>query len=66
MLLSKEDPAKVLKRTEQPFFAPSTQDEVQGQVDNVMFVEGLVEYKGAYSLYYGMADSRIGVTIFRP
>jgi beta-1,2-mannosidase len=66
VLLSKEDPTKVLKRTTEPFFTPGTRDEVFGQVDNVVFVEGLVEYHGAFYLYYGMADSKIGVAVYRP
>ena len=65
VLLSKEDPTKVLKRTETPFFVPGTHDEIVGQVGNVVFVEGLVEYQGAHYLYYGMADSKIGVAIYR-
>jgi predicted GH43/DUF377 family glycosyl hydrolase len=65
VLLSKEDPAKVLKRTAEPFLTPATDDERVGQVDNVVFVEGLVEHNGAYYLYYGMADSKIGVAVHR-
>ncbi len=65
VLLSKEDPTKVLKRTETPFFVPGTHDEIVGQVGNVVFVEGLVEYQGAHYLYYGMADSKIGVAVYR-
>jgi predicted GH43/DUF377 family glycosyl hydrolase len=66
ILLSKDQPSRVLKRTELPFFVPGTMDETTGQVDNVVFVEGLVAYRGAYYLYYGMADSKIGVAIYRP
>lgn len=66
VLLSKDDPSKVLKRTQVPFFVPGTHDEVVGQVDNVVFVEGLVEFEGSYFIYYGMADSKIGVAIYRP
>lgn len=66
VLLSREDPTKVIKRTKKPFFVPNSHDEVVGQVDNVVFVEGLVEYKGAWYLYYGMADSKIGVAVYKP
>ncbi len=51
---------------ESAFSAPESQAEREGQVDNVVFLEGLVELKGAWYLYYGMADSRIGVAIYRP
>jgi len=37
--------------------------EKQGQVPNVVFAEGLIKFKGRWFLYYGMADSRIGVAI---
>ncbi|GMA50834.1 glycosylase [Alicyclobacillus contaminans] len=65
VLLSKEDPHQVLKRMTVPFFTPGTRDEIVGQVDNVVFVEGLVDFKGAHYLYYGMADSKIGVAVCR-
>jgi predicted GH43/DUF377 family glycosyl hydrolase len=66
VLFSRENPAQVIRRTESSFFAPESQAEREGQVDNVVFLEGLVEFKGAWYLYYGMADSRIGVAIYRP
>lgn len=66
VLFSLEDPAKVIKRTEKPFFVPSTVDELKGQVDNVVFIEGLVEFKGVWYIYYGMADSKLGVAMYRP
>ena len=64
VLLSKDEPEKVLKRTSEPFFVPGTRDELEGQVDNVVFVEGLAELNGKHYLYYGMADSKIGVAIW--
>ncbi|GAI07587.1 unnamed protein product, partial [marine sediment metagenome] len=30
---------------------------------NVVFSEGLVQFKGKWFLYFGMADSRIGVAV---
>ena len=64
VLISYDDPTVVLRRTAEPFFEPGTHAELQGQVDNVVFVEGLVERDGLYYLYYGMADSKIGVAIY--
>ncbi|GIM45818.1 glycosylase [Collibacillus ludicampi] len=61
VLFSLHDPKKVLSRTETPFFIPEKEDEVKGQVDFVVFAEGLVNFKGKWLLYYGMADSRVGV-----
>lgn len=66
VLLSKENPEKVIRRTSEPFFTPGHRDELVGQVDNVVFVEGLVQLEGTYYLYYGMADSKIGVAMYRP
>lgn len=52
-----------ISRLEQPFLWPETDSEVGGQVDNVVFAEGLVQYKGKWFLYYGQADSDLGVAI---
>ena len=65
-LFDREDPAKLIARTESPFFEPATTDEIEGQVPNVVFIEGLVNFKGRWYLYYGMADSGIGVAVFDP
>ncbi|PTX60304.1 putative GH43/DUF377 family glycosyl hydrolase [Melghirimyces profundicolus] len=66
VLFSRDDPAKVIRRTSDSFFAPEVREERTGQVDNVVFLEGLVELKGCWYLYYGMADSHIGVAVYRP
>ena len=34
--------------------------------DGTVFIEGLVYYKGKWYLYYGCADSLVGVAIFDP
>lgn len=65
-LLSREDPSQVIERTGEPFFVPEAADEREGQVDEVVFLEGLVKHRGAYFIYYGMADSRIGAAVYRP
>jgi beta-1,2-mannosidase len=64
VLFSRENPEQVLKRTDVSFFEPETEDEQQGQVDHVVFAEGLAERDGTWYLYYGMADSRIGVAVY--
>ncbi|HET7627312.1 MAG TPA: glycoside hydrolase family 130 protein [Bacillales bacterium] len=63
VLIDRHEPNRVLKRTKSPFFVPNTQDESYGQVDNVVFVEGLVYFNETYYLYYGMADSKLGVAL---
>lgn len=66
-LFSKDEPWKLLDRTEQPFLKPELPFEKSGQyVDGTTFVEGLVYFQGAWYLYYGTADSMVGVTICKP
>jgi len=46
-----------------PFLAVSSRFryEITGQVANVVFLEGLVFFRGSMLLYYGTADSKIAV-----
>jgi len=62
-LFSKDNPQKLLFRSDSPFFHPQELSEKTGQVANVVFVEGLTFFKGKWFMYYGMADSHIGVAI---
>jgi hypothetical protein len=66
VLLDPADPTAVLARARAPFLRPEAAAERAGQVPNVTFVEGLVFFQGRWLLYYGMADSRIGVAEHRP
>ena len=52
-----------IARLETPFLVPSTKDEEKGQVDLVVFAEGLVQFKGKWFLYYGQADETLGVAV---
>jgi len=45
------------------FMKPDKPYEITGQVNYVCFVEGLVQYKGKWFLYYGTADSKIAVAV---
>ena len=46
----------------QIFFVPEKEFEKTGQyVDGTVFCEGLVRYRGSWYLYYGCADSFVGV-----
>ena len=62
-LFDPADPTKLLKRSDTPFLEPDAQLEREGQIANVVFIEGLVQYKGTWYLYFGMGDSGIGVAI---
>ena len=60
-LFDKNDPRKVLARSDQPIFGPVEQWEKVGQVPNVTFVEGLVRDGTRWIFYYGAADKYVGV-----
>ena len=63
VLFSKDDPTRVLKRLDQPILEPTEVSELRGQVSNVVFASSLVQYEGVLYLYYGGADSCIGVAV---
>ena len=48
-------------RLETPLLQPSSANEVTGQVDNVIFSEGLVQFRGQWLLYFGQGDAFLGV-----
>jgi len=60
-LIDPAKPTEELARLTTPFLVPETPEEVAGQVNNVVFVEGLVAYKGEWLLYYGQGDAGVGV-----
>ncbi len=60
-VFDRNDPRKVLYRSEAPIFAPEKEWEKVGQVPNVVFVEGMVRQGGRDLLYYGGADKYVGV-----
>jgi predicted GH43/DUF377 family glycosyl hydrolase len=61
MILDAVDPSKVLARTSEPILAPETAAETSGTVPNVVFPTALEAVDGVRYVFYGMADSRIGV-----
>ncbi|KAI6906721.1 hypothetical protein KC318_g5723 [Hortaea werneckii] len=50
-----------IARVERPVLVPEGEEEESGQVDRVVFSEGLVQFKGKWFLYFGQADSTLGV-----
>lgn len=63
-LFSEKDPSMLTGRLDQPFFIPSESFEKSGQYPaGTVFTEGLVFFKGRWFLYYGCADSRVGVAV---
>jgi predicted GH43/DUF377 family glycosyl hydrolase len=63
ILLDKNNPSKVSQRMNAYFIKPDKPYEISGQVNRVCFVEGLVNYKNKWLLYYGTADSKIAVAV---
>ena len=62
-LFDKNNPYKLIKRTDTYFIHPDKEYEKLGEVNEVCFVEGLVYFKNKWFLYYGTADSKIGVAV---
>lgn len=66
-LYDSHSPFKLLARADEPFIQPTAGYERTGQYGaGTTFVEGLVPFNGRWYLYYGTADSRVGVAIWDP
>ncbi|MEO8268202.1 MAG: hypothetical protein ABI557_00700 [Aureliella sp.] len=66
MILSKEHPRTILYRSAAPSLTPILPRERDGVVENVVFPTGIdcrndIGQPDRFDIYYGMADSRIGV-----
>ena len=61
ILLDANDVTKVIGRTAEPLFVPETEDEKVGIVNNVVFPTAIEPRAGGFDIFYGMADTRIGV-----
>ncbi|MGM0619991.1 MAG: glycoside hydrolase family 130 protein [Bacteroidota bacterium] len=62
-LFDKNEPWKMIDRTESYFIHPDKDYEKVGEVNEVCFVEGLVNFQNKWFLYYGTADSKIAVAV---
>jgi predicted GH43/DUF377 family glycosyl hydrolase len=60
-LFSSTDPTLLIDRLDHYFLKPDQPYEIEGQVNQVCFIEGMVPVNGKWFLYYGTADSKIGV-----
>jgi predicted GH43/DUF377 family glycosyl hydrolase len=64
VLFDKNDPTKMIERLETPFICPSLPHEISGQYKaGTTFIEGLVYFKDKWFLYYGTADSMVGLAV---
>jgi predicted GH43/DUF377 family glycosyl hydrolase len=64
-LFDETKPFKLIARTESYFIYPDKKYEKIGEVNEVCFVEGLVYFKDQWFLYYGTADSKIAVAVYK-
>lgn len=61
MILDADDPSVVVARTPAPLLEAETAQERSGIVPNVVFPTAIEEIDGIHYVFYGMADSAIGV-----
>ncbi|MBG6055679.1 putative GH43/DUF377 family glycosyl hydrolase [Salinibacterium sp. CAN_S4] len=61
MILDAVDPSRVLDRTPQALLEAETEEELNGIVPNVVFPTAIEEIDGQLWVFYGMADTKIGV-----
>lgn len=61
MILDADEPWRVLQRTASPLLSADTSEERIGTVPNVVFPTAIEEIDGTHYVFYGMADSKIGL-----
>ncbi|MGA2186062.1 MAG: glycoside hydrolase family 130 protein [Bryobacteraceae bacterium] len=63
-LFAADDPARLVARTNAPVFKPELSFEKSGQyAAGTTFAEGLIFFRNTYFLYYGCADSFVGLAV---
>ena len=67
MLFDAEHPLQLKARLDKPFFRPMAPFERTGQyAAGTVFIEGMVYHKAKWYMYYGCADSMVGVAVYDP
>lgn len=61
MILDPSDVSRVLDRSSEPLLSAETDDERAGTVPNVVFPTAIEQVDGVRYVFYGMADTKIGV-----
>ena len=61
MLLDKNNPTKLIKRTIKPILVPSQPYELEGFVNNVVFSCGHIVEQDNIRIYYGAADETMAM-----
>jgi hypothetical protein len=63
MILDAADPSRVTARTTEPILVPESADETSDAVPNVVFPTAIERIGERQYVFYGMADSKIGVAL---
>lgn len=64
VIFDPKNPERVIARSDKPFLQPTLPHEKTGQYQaGTTFAEGLVYFKNKWFLYYGTADSFVGVAV---
>jgi beta-1,2-mannosidase len=64
IIFDKNNLKKIISRSDEPFVKPTLPHEVTGQYQaGTTFSEGLILFKGRWFMYYGTADSFVGLAI---
>jgi predicted GH43/DUF377 family glycosyl hydrolase len=64
ILFDKNNMERVIERSEKYLIKPTLPHEISGQYQaGTVFSEGMVFFKGKWHIYYGTADSFVGVVI---
>lgn len=66
MILDADDPSRVIARTAEPLLAPENVEEQVGTVPNVVFPTAVAGVGDRQFVFYGMADTRIGIAELTP
>jgi beta-1,4-mannooligosaccharide/beta-1,4-mannosyl-N-acetylglucosamine phosphorylase len=61
LLLDLDDPSKIIARGRDNILEPRESWELRGQVPGVVFPTGLIVREGVVDLYYGAADTSVGL-----
>jgi predicted GH43/DUF377 family glycosyl hydrolase len=61
MILDAQEPWRVVRRSPEPLLRAETETETSGIVPNVVFPTSIADIDGTLFVFYGMADSTIGV-----
>jgi predicted GH43/DUF377 family glycosyl hydrolase len=64
LLLDREDPRRVIARSNKPILVPTNDYEVNGFVPNVVFPTAMLEHGEDWQVFYGAADTSVAMTQF--